>query len=346
MKKIYFSILVFFSFAFGLFGQNVTSLPIPVLANEYTTVSIFFPSPIDKVIEPSVNYKFDYEKGATIGLLKARKGNPSNLTVITEEGRIYSFALQYSEKVDNYNYIINQQQAVGETKHRSTSKNTTSESVILTKGKTDNSKTGPEPKAVKKPESIKNNKTKVVVKQPKEKITVNTNEQDTINNFRGNKNTEIDTEDDWAKEGDLYDLDREEYYRIFCENNYLQRTIFKRNFRQSKKIVLKLNNILVDRDEIYFVLQVENNSQKEYNVHGLSFFFKKKGEEVQKIMAPLHKFNLQEKIDPESVNEIMYVFKRFNLKNKEEVYVVLDEKEGNRMVLLPLDNKQINSPTN
>ena len=79
---------------------------------------------------------------------------------------------------------------------------------------------------------------------------------------------------------------------------------------------------------------------------GYSFFLKRNGYEAQKIIPPLYKFNLQKIIDPESVNEVVYVFKKFSLKNREEVFVVLDELESNRMVLLPLDNKQINSPSN
>ncbi len=294
------SLVYFFFFlwtSLGCYGQKKDGMPIPILTNEHTTTTIFFPSGIAKTIEPAENFRFEYQDDDTsLGFLQGKKGNPGNLTVITDNGYIYSFALQYAENMEVFNFILTTDMAVGRIPNRGARAETEEDDELL-----------------------------------KDDDTYQEAERGYVGFSDG--------------DDDLYNIDREEYYRIFCENNYLQKTVFKRTFRQNKRIVLKLNNILIDQNEIYFVLQVENNSKKEYEVNGLSFFRKTGLGQLQKIIKPLFTFNLQEKIDPQSINEVVFVFKRFTISNKEEVYVVLDELETNRMVMLPLDNKQINAPT-
>ncbi len=344
--------LVFKNFIFSLSGLLLMNAkthgqsPISVNTNEHVTVTMFFPSEVVKVIPPSVNFKFEYDASTNIGLLRGRKGNPSNLTVITENGYIFSFALKYADEVIDFNYILKTEQAIGRTNNQVSAvagnesiepKNTTSEAVLdrPTENKTDNSATDDSGnKAVKEEAQLVINESRPV------EDTLLVNKTPEAENPVGEVMNPI------GVEGDLYDVDRQEYYRIFCENNYLQKTIFKRSFRQSKKVVLKLNNILVDREEIYFVLQIENNSKKEYRVNGLSFFKESDVGQLQKIMTPRYTFNLQETIDPESINELVYVFKKFRINSKERVHVVLDELEDNRMVRLPLDDKQVNFPSN
>ncbi|WP_394749131.1 hypothetical protein [Spongiimicrobium salis] len=331
MKKHYvFFFLCLNCFLWGI-AQNSGGQPATIRANDHITVSVFFPSVIAKVIPPAVNYKFDYAPGEAIGTLKARKGTPSNLTVITDKGNIYSFILEYSEKVENFNFILSEGDAVGKTVPP---KQTNTLDTAAKPIQEDTSK-----KEISENKDTKLNSGSTTETKPDSSVgEEGAIKEDALpENPVSNQNQE---------ENDLYDEDKEEYYRIFCENNYLQRTIIRRNFRQNKRIVLKLNNILVDREEIYFILQIENNSKREYYVNGLGFFLDTNTAEVPKLMTPEYKFNLQEIIDPESVNELVYVFKRFRLKNKEEINIVLDELNGNRSVSLPLTDKQVNSPTN
>ncbi len=304
MKSSFIFYLLNICFCFGSFGQDQNAKPIALLANEHATTTLFFPAAISKTIDPAANFKFEYQNDdLSIGLLSGKNGSPSNLTVITDDGYIYSFALQYSEKIETFNFILAIDMAVGRIPNRTS-------------------------------HSVDNEDKEVKLDSPTEA------------DDEPYEETEYDTLGSSNGEGDLYDVDREEYYRIFCENNYLQKSIFMRTFRQNKRVVLKLNNILTDNDEIYFVLQVENNSRKEYVVNGLSFFRKTGVGQLQKIINPIYVFNLQDKIDPQSINEVVFVFKRFTISSKEEVYVVLDELENDRMVMLPLDNTQINAPTN
>ncbi len=346
MKNSFILLLLFLCFCFASYGQNQNAKPIALLANENTTTTIFFPSAISKTINPAANFKFEYQNDdLSIGLLSGKDGNASNLTIITDDGYIYSFILQYSEKIETFNFMLSTDMAVGRTP------NHISRAVV---NEDRNSKTDSRTAVI--------NENEIASTEPIETPSEDTNAysetsaliDDSSLDFQASlveddapyQETEYDNEGSGDGEGDLYDINKEEYYSIFCENNYLQKTVFMRTFRQNKRVVLKLNNILTDRDEIYFVLQVENNSRKEYAVNGLSFFRKTGVGTLQKIMKPIYVFNLQDKIDPQSINEVVFVFKRFRISNKEEVYVVLDELENNRMVMLPLDNKQINAPTN
>ncbi|SIT01971.1 protein of unknown function [Zobellia uliginosa] len=338
VSPIPFNLLIGFFFLF-VSNTIVAQSPLAVACNENSTVSLFFPSKLVKIVEPGVNFRFTYDESSNIGALQGRKGKNSNLTVITENGFIFSFNLSYSENVGKFNYIISPEQAVGK----------------LNQGPTVQSETNREPR-----EDIQEAKESPLSKPSineggemlKEAIVEKEIPSNPIENQIIPENSpKLESEgtvynDAFGVEQDLYDVDREEYYRIFCENNYLQKTVFKRSFRQNKRIVLKLNNILVDREEIYFILQIENNSKREYHIDGVSFFKKAAVGQLQKIMKPRYTFNLQESLDPASVNEIVYVFKNFKLSSKELIYVALAEKDSDNMVILPLDNKQVNSPSN
>ena len=329
------TLLIFFLGSF-LFSSHIlwSQTPISVKTNDFVTTTIFFPSSIKKVVEPAVNFNFSYETGSNIGLLKGKKGRASNLLVITEQGYIYSFALSYAEEVSEFSFILTTDQAISRTMSSNVESSEKPETIKRSSEKSNE---------VAKEESVENetngsNLNNVVSTVQDTYIPVQQEEniaQDPI----------FESSADMGEE-DLYDVDREEYYRIYCENNYLQKTVFKRSFRQNKKIALRLNNILVDRNEKYFVVQIENNSKKAYDIAGLSFFKKSAVGQLEKIMNPLYTFNLQEKIDPEGINEVVFVFKNFNISAREKISVVLAETNSDNLVILPLDYLLINSPSN
>ncbi|WP_158978326.1 DUF4138 domain-containing protein [Cellulophaga sp. L1A9] len=332
MKKNYFFLIVYLVLLGSVTAQD-NAKPLTVEANEFTTVTLFFPSAIDQITSPASNYKFEFDQGNTLGTLQARKGPASNMTVITTDGKIFSIVLNYSKKIEKYTHIINANQAVG----------------AMNSGDT----TVPP-----KPEEPVIAQADPAEKEPLETVTptlTNPNLQESINVppkgmdidpdiSEGFSNQPADSPELYSdSESDLYNSDREEYYRIFCENNYLQKSILKRSFRQNKKIIVRLNNILVDRDEIYFMISLENTSKKDYNVNDLSFFIKESQRDNNpSILEPVHKFNLQKVIDRESDNEIVYVFKKFSLQTNQILEIVLDEVDSSRFVLLPLDYKYLN----
>lgn len=325
---------------------------IPINANDNVTTTIFFPSNIAKVVPPAVNFNFEYEAETQIGLLKGRKGKPSNLLVITEDGYAYSFALKYSEEIQQFNFILTTDQAVSQTNPNKTVRaSDVAERKTEDNGQPDVAENTRTPIDTDTTETTQADKNTTSSTDANDKQTARVNMDNTSMDTLVQQNKDVSKptsqEEGWENEDDdLYDSDREEYYRIFCENNYLQKTILKRSFRKNKKIALRLNNILTDRNEKYFVLQIENNSKKEFAVGGLGFFRKTGVGQLEKIITPLYSFNLQETIDSQSINEVVYVFKNFEIGSKETVSIVLTDANSDNGVVLPMDYLIVNSSSN
>lgn len=92
-------------FAPILFGHAQTDT---LFANESHHLALFFPSPIRQAIAGSGNFTFSYNRGMPqhLGLLQAIPGKNSNLLVVTNDGQLYSFALQYRKKIlQTYRFI-------------------------------------------------------------------------------------------------------------------------------------------------------------------------------------------------------------------------------------------------
>ncbi|GMN08425.1 hypothetical protein MTsPCn5_38140 [Croceitalea sp. MTPC5] len=89
-----------------------------IYANEKMTMALFFPSEIKQGITGSENFVFTYnrEKEQNLGLLKAVKGNHSNLLVLTTDGKVYSYILQYAEHIENPNRFITLDESIGDAK--------------------------------------------------------------------------------------------------------------------------------------------------------------------------------------------------------------------------------------
>lgn len=70
-------------------------------ANDSHTVALFFPSPIRQAVVGAPHFTFSYntEAGQHFGLLQANWGSDSNLLVITQDGRVYSYGLAYKRQL-------------------------------------------------------------------------------------------------------------------------------------------------------------------------------------------------------------------------------------------------------
>ena len=110
-------IVLSLGFIYSAQAKNIKQLD-TIYANEIMTMALFFPSDIKQGITGSDNFVFTYnrEKKQNLGLLKAVKGNPSNLLVITSDGKVYSFILKYAEFIDNPNRFISVQESIGDVK--------------------------------------------------------------------------------------------------------------------------------------------------------------------------------------------------------------------------------------
>ena len=325
LKNTFFVLFI----AFTTIAMKANNLPIPVTVNESITVTLFFPSAIEKVIEPAPHYKFDYEPNATMATLVARKGATSNLTVITKDGSIFSFLLQYDNEVNNFTYVLAADQAIGTLKGSSAVavSSNTNEDVV------DHNE---EP----------NNKKPVVEAGSNEPLTRTTSkEKRNVNKKTPAKEEIYDSEEDETPENtgsSLYNSDRESYYQIFCENSYLKKSRFKKSSNTINLIGLHLNNIIKDHNDLHFVMEIKNDSWTDFKVKSLKFFIKslKGNHEIE--MKELFVYNLQESIAAHSANNLVFICKDFALGKGQNIYVLLKEEEGReRSVMLSLNAEQI-----
>ncbi|MCK0162073.1 DUF4138 domain-containing protein [Allomuricauda sp. F6463D] len=84
-------------------------------ANEHQNVALFFPIPIQKAVTGHQGFVFTYnrEKEGYFGLLQAVEGKTSNLLVMTSDGRVYTFLLQYAKELPQFNYFIGLEKSIG-----------------------------------------------------------------------------------------------------------------------------------------------------------------------------------------------------------------------------------------
>lgn len=86
-----------------------------IYANDQKNVALFFPSPIRQGITGASHFVFTYnrDKEQYFGLLQAKPGTESNLLTVTNNGKVYSFILKYSERLPKLNYFIGENESIG-----------------------------------------------------------------------------------------------------------------------------------------------------------------------------------------------------------------------------------------
>ncbi|WKX76216.1 hypothetical protein [Zobellia laminariae] len=324
LNSIFFILFI----AFTSIAMRANNLPIPVHVNESITITLFFPSEIKRVIEPAPHYKFVYEPNGRMATLVARKGAASNLTVITKDGSIYSFLLQYDTEVNNFTYMLAEDQAIGKMNGSSVVAVSAKNIELNTHDENaDDQKliAKTEPDASENPFLKENGSTK-----KKEKASLKAS------------NPTVEETPEIAGSS-LYNSDREGYYQIFCENSYKQKTRFKKSSNTINLIGLHLNNIIKDHNDLHFVLEVKNDSWTDYKVKSLKFFIKSPDGNHEIEIEELFIYNLQESIAAHNGNHLVFVCKDFALGKGQNIYVLLEEEEGReRSVMLSLSAEQIN----
>jgi len=116
-----FLIIIFATLCNVLFSQEPQQFD-TIYANEKMNLALFFPTPIRQGIVGSENFVFSYnrERAQTLGLLKATRGNQSNLLVVTTDGKVYSYVIQYADSLKEMNRFISKSESIGHEHQRDT----------------------------------------------------------------------------------------------------------------------------------------------------------------------------------------------------------------------------------
>lgn len=139
------------------------------------------------------------------------------------------------------------------------------------------------------------------------------------------------------------------YYEQFCFNLINRKQGIRKLKKQAQGVTLRIDNIVFDKEELYFVIQIENNSSLDYdfNFLNLSVQTRKKGKKksMQSLYKePVFKYNLPLKIKKKQAKKLIYVLPKFSISPERLVNLELNEKKGERNLKLKVSSKYINNP--
>ena len=139
------------------------------------------------------------------------------------------------------------------------------------------------------------------------------------------------------------------YYRKFCSYLLDKRQYLGRYTRRNNGVIVRLENIVFDKEELYFVIQIRNNSSLDYNLNflNLSIETRQKGKKksLQRLyQEPIFKHHLPSKIVVNETVRFIYVMPKFSLSNDRRVVLELNEKDGERNIEMKISHKYINNP--
>lgn len=139
------------------------------------------------------------------------------------------------------------------------------------------------------------------------------------------------------------------YYQKFSSYLLEREQSIGRISKRSEAIVLSVENIVFDKEELYFVIQIENKSTLDYDLNflNLSIETRKKGKRksLQRLhKEPIFKHNLPSKIIESETVRFVYVLPKFSLSNDRRLILELKEKNGERNIELKISHRYINNP--
>lgn len=139
------------------------------------------------------------------------------------------------------------------------------------------------------------------------------------------------------------------YYNKFCSYLVGRKQRIGRIKKRNEGIALSVENIVFDKEELYFVIQVENKSSLDYDLNflKLSITTRKKGKKksLQRLyQKPVFKYSLPAKIKENETVRLVYVMPKFSLSNDRRAVLELNEKNGERNLKLKISHRFINNP--
>ena len=139
------------------------------------------------------------------------------------------------------------------------------------------------------------------------------------------------------------------YYQKFCSYLLNRKQRIGRIKKRNEGIILTVENIAFDKDELYFVIEIENNSTLDYDLNflNLSIETRQKGKRksLQRLYKePIYKHNLPSKIKENETARFVYVLPKFSLSDDRRAILELNEKDGERNIEMKLSHRYINNP--
>jgi hypothetical protein len=139
------------------------------------------------------------------------------------------------------------------------------------------------------------------------------------------------------------------YYQKFSSYLLDRKQRINRLQKRNEGIVLSIENIVFDKDELYFVIQIENKSTLDYDLNFLKLSVetrqKGKRKSLQRLyQEPIFKYNSPSKVAENETVRLVYVLPKFSISNDRRAVLELNEKNGERSLKLKVSHRFINNP--
>jgi hypothetical protein len=141
----------------------------------------------------------------------------------------------------------------------------------------------------------------------------------------------------------------ETYYQNFSSHLLRSNHRVGRVKKRNNGITLRLENIVFDRGELYFVIEIKNGSPIDYELNflNLSVETRKNGKKksIQKlVLEPVFKYNLPGIIPVGKIARFVYVLPKFSIARDKVVVINLKELNGERDLRLKVRKRVVNNP--
>jgi hypothetical protein len=142
---------------------------------------------------------------------------------------------------------------------------------------------------------------------------------------------------------------KEDHYRRFCSYLLSKKQRIDRIKKRKNGIILSVENIVFNKEQLYFVIEIENRSSLDYDLNFLNLAIetRKRGKKksLQRLYQdPVFKYNLPAKIVKNQTVRMVYVLPKFSIGNDRRAVLELNEKNGERNLQLKISHRFINNP--
>ncbi|MGW1456099.1 DUF4138 domain-containing protein [Salegentibacter agarivorans] len=146
-----------------------------------------------------------------------------------------------------------------------------------------------------------------------------------------------------------YLSDKEDYYRKFCSYLLSKKQRIGRIKKRKYGIILSVEGIVFNKEQLYFVIKIENRSGLDYDLNFLKLVSetRKKGKKksLQRLYQdPVFKYKMPTKVRKNKTVKIVYVLPKFSLSKERRAILELNEKDGERNLKLKVSHRLINNP--
>lgn len=139
------------------------------------------------------------------------------------------------------------------------------------------------------------------------------------------------------------------YYEKFCSYLLDRNQRIGRIKTRNEGIVLSVENIVFDKEELYFTIKIKNRSTLDFDLNFLNLSIRTRQKGKRKSLqtlyqAPIYKHNLPAKVAENETVRLIYVLPKFSLSDDRRAILELNEKDGERNLKLKISHRFINNP--